>query len=124
MLGVEVTTWYLEMLSPSQLRPAFSNSPNLAVIRAEIPCPELNRFLYTSVGGDWYWIDRLSWTKTRWLEYLNRHEVQTWVSYLPGTPAGYVELVAKPGDNVEIAYFGLGVLVVIVQKLTHLTNFA
>jgi hypothetical protein len=24
MLGVEVTTWYLEMLSPSQLRPALS----------------------------------------------------------------------------------------------------
>ncbi len=107
MLGVEVTTWYLEMLSPSQLRPAFSSNPNLVVIRAEIPCPELNRFLYTSVGGDWYWIDRLSWTKNRWLEYLNRREVQTWVAYLSGTPAGYVELVAQPGDNVEIAYFGL-----------------
>ncbi len=107
MLGVEVTTWYLEMLSPSQLRPAFSSNPNLVVIRAEIPCPELNRFLYTSVGGDWYWIDRLSWTKNRWLEYLNRREVQTWVAYLSGTPAGYVELVAQPGDNLEIAYFGL-----------------
>lgn len=104
---VDVTTWYLEMLDPSQLRSAFSINPNLAVLRAEIPSPELNRFLYASVGGDWYWMDRLSWTYDRWLEYLNRPELQTWVAYLSGTPAGYVELEAQPGDNVKIAYFGL-----------------
>ncbi len=25
-------------------------------------CPELNRFFYKAIGGDWYWIDRLPWT--------------------------------------------------------------
>lgn len=104
---VYVTTRYLEMLEPSQLRPAFSSNLNLTVIRAEIPCPELNRFLYQSVGSNWYWINRLNWSYERWLEYLNRPELQTWVVYLSGTPAGYIELEAQPGDNVEIAYFGL-----------------
>ncbi|BBD66643.1 hypothetical protein NIES4072_60830 [Nostoc commune NIES-4072] len=104
---IDVTTWYLEMLDPSQLRPTFSSNPKLTVIRAEIPCPELNRFLYQSVGGDWYWISRLNWSYESWLEYLNRPELHTWVAYLSGTPAGYVELEAQPGDNVEIAYFGL-----------------
>ncbi|HEY9623476.1 MAG TPA: GNAT family N-acetyltransferase [Crinalium sp.] len=102
-----VTTWYLEMLHPDQLRPALTDNPDLQVMQAEIPSPELNRFLYTSVGGDWYWLNRLSWTYDQWFDYLNRPELQTWVAYLSGTPAGYIELEAQAEGNVEIAYFGL-----------------
>lgn len=104
---VDVTTSYLEMLDPGQLRPALSDNPKLVVTRAEVPSPELSRFLYTSVGGDWYWVDRLGWTYSRWLDYLNRPEVQTWVAYISGTPAGYIELEAQSCNNVEIAYFGI-----------------
>jgi ribosomal protein S18 acetylase RimI-like enzyme len=104
---VSVTTWYLEMLDPQQLRPSWSSDPQLMVMQAKIPSPELNRFLYTAVGGDWYWIDRLSWTYQQWFDYLNRPELQTWVAYLQGTPAGYVELEAQAEGNVEVAYFGL-----------------
>lgn len=102
-----VTTWYLEMLSPEQLRPSLSTNPDLMVMQAQVPSPELNRFLYSSVGGDWYWLNRLSWSYDQWMTYLDRPEVQTWVAYLKGTPAGYIELEAQPGDQVEIAYFGL-----------------
>lgn len=102
-----VTIWYLEMLSPDWCRPGFSDDPEVAVVQAKIPSPELSRFLYASVGGDWYWLDRLSWSYDRWMTYLNRPEVQTWVAYVAGTPAGYIELEAQPEGNVEIAYFGL-----------------
>lgn len=104
---VDVTTWYLEMLDSEQLRPTLSDNSKLVVTRAEVPCPELNRFLYSSVGGDWYWIDRLNWTYNRWLDYLKRLEVQTWVAYVSGTPAGYIELELQPGNNVEITCFGI-----------------
>lgn len=106
-MWVEVTTWYLEMLDRNQLRPALPGSYNLKVEQVEIPSPEFSRFLYSSVGGDWYWLDRLTWTYAQWLDYLNRPEVRTWVAYISGTPAGYVELNAQPDGNVEIAYFGV-----------------
>ena len=106
-MDVEVTTWYLEMLSPAQLRPRRLDHPALAIRQAEIPSPEFSRFLYTSVGGNWYWCDRLSWTYDRWMQYLDRPAVQTWVAYVAGTPAGYIELETQPEGNVEIAYFGL-----------------
>ncbi len=106
-MRVDVTTWYLEMLEEGQLRPALSDSPNLVVIQTEVPSPEFSRFLYSSVGGNWYWLDRLDWTYNRWLDYLKRPEVQTWVAYVSGTPAGYIELESQPGSNVEIAYFGI-----------------
>ncbi|MGH9362056.1 MAG: GNAT family N-acetyltransferase [Thermoanaerobaculia bacterium] len=104
---VRVTTHYLEMLSPAELRPARAAPPGAELRRAEVPSPELNRFLYTAVGGDWHWVDRLGWTFERWLRYLDRPELATWVLYVGGTPAGYFELEKQPEGNVEIAYFGL-----------------
>ena len=107
MPPAEVTTWYLEMVAPSDLRPALLDEPSLEVRRAEVPSPELNRFLYTAVGGDWHWTDRLDWSFDRWREYLERPELETWVAYFRGTPAGYFELERQPADAVEIAYLGL-----------------
>jgi GNAT superfamily N-acetyltransferase len=106
-MPTEVVTYYLEMTSPDELRPARAEGVPLDVRQAQVPCPELNRFLYTAVGGDWYWIDRLSWTHDKWLAYLDRPELETWVGHVEGTPAGYFELEARPDTGVEIAYFGL-----------------
>jgi GNAT superfamily N-acetyltransferase len=102
-----VIIYHLEMTEPSMLRPSKRPAPRLDIRRAELPSPELNRFLYTAVGGNWFWRDRLSWSYERWLTYLNRPEIETWIAYLAGTPAGYTELEAQPGGSVEIAYFGL-----------------
>lgn len=101
-----VTTTYLEMTSREDLRPAARNVVDYTVTRAEIPCPELNRFLYTAVGAPWCWYSRLSWSRVRWLQYLSG-PVETWVAYVSGTPAGYFELELQEGGAVELAFFGL-----------------
>lgn len=102
-----VVTYHLEMTDRSELRPAKSRPADVLLMQAKIPCPELNRFLYTAVGGDWYWINRLNWTYSQWRAYLDRPELETWVAYVSGTPAGYFELEKQAGGSVEIAYFGL-----------------
>jgi GNAT superfamily N-acetyltransferase len=95
------------MTDPAALRPARARVDGLELKQVQVPCPEFNRFLYTAVGGDWYWIDRLVWSYEQWLRWVDRPELETWVAYLDGSPAGYFELEAQPGGNVEIAYFGL-----------------
>jgi GNAT superfamily N-acetyltransferase len=107
VVEVEVTTWSLEQRTPSVLRPSPAPDLEVTLVQAKYPSPELGRFLYTAVGGDWYWIDRLAWSRARWLEWLSRTGVETWVAYLEGTPAGYFELDGSSGSEVEIAYFGL-----------------
>jgi len=102
-----VTTFYLEMTSPGELRPSGALVRDLSIQRAIVVSPELNRFLYTAVGGDWFWLDRLGWNYERWLAYLDRPELETWVAYIEGTPAGYFELELQDEGNVELAYFGL-----------------
>ncbi len=107
MPSTTVTTFYLEMTDPAALRPALPPPANFTIVRAELPSPELNRFLYTAVGGNWYWLDRLGWSYARWQSYLDRPDLETWVGYLAGTPAGYFELERQADAAVEIAYFGL-----------------
>jgi GNAT superfamily N-acetyltransferase len=104
---VSVTITYLEMTSPNELRPRRVSRRDVAVVRVDPPMPELNRFLYTAVGGDWYWIDRLPWDYQKWSDYLRRSELETWLLTVAGVPAGYVELEAQKDGDMEIAYFGL-----------------
>lgn len=105
-----VTTTYLEQTAPGELRPAPTPAEPGRIGRVDEVSPEFCRFLYTAVGGDWYWLDRLSWPLAKWTEWLSRPGLETWVLWLHGAPAGYVELDAQPGElatQVEIAYFGL-----------------
>jgi len=103
----EVTTWYLEQTAPEDLRPAAVPEGDVRITRSEVPLPEFSRFLYTAVGGDVRWTDRLPMTYAQWQELLERPGVETWVAYANGTPAGYIELDAQDDGVVEIMYFGL-----------------
>jgi GNAT superfamily N-acetyltransferase len=102
-----VTTTHLEMTDRAQLRPATASTVPFDLVQARIPSPELNRFFYTAVGARWTWYTRLPWSRAQWLAYLDRPELETWVAYVSGTPAGYFELERQAGDSVEIAYIGL-----------------
>ncbi|GAB3681143.1 GNAT family N-acetyltransferase [Actinocorallia lasiicapitis] len=101
----EVTTWYLQQTSPDDLiaaRPA-----PVEIVRAEVPSPELGRYLYTGVGGEHRWTDRLGWSYEHWTEHLAAPGVENWLAWDRGTPAGYAELVGDPDGSVELRCFGL-----------------
>ncbi|WEH38931.1 GNAT family N-acetyltransferase [Streptomyces sp. AM 2-1-1] len=103
----DVTTWSLEQTSPDDLEPAKAPDGDVRIVRAEVPSPEFSRFLYTAVGGDVRWTDRLALTYAQWQEIVDRPGAETWVAYVDGTPAGYVELDPQDDGAVEIMYFGL-----------------
>ncbi|MFE1166103.1 GNAT family N-acetyltransferase [Nocardiopsis sp. NPDC058789] len=102
-----ITTWYLETTDPAELRPGREPEGAVTLVRAEVPSPELSRFLYTTVGGDYQWIDRARWSTDEWRARVADPNVETWVLYDRGTPAGYAELESQPGGEVEVVYFGL-----------------
>ncbi|MDV9188831.1 GNAT family N-acetyltransferase [Streptomyces sp. SR27] len=107
-MSITLTTWSLEQTSPSDLRPSpVPEGGDITVTRAEVPSPEYSRYLYTAVGGDIRWNDRLPLTYKQWQEIVEKPGTETWVAYEKGTPAGYVELAAQADGVVEIAYFGL-----------------
>jgi len=104
---VEVVVTDLEMASPDQLRPGREPSVEATLVRARRPAPELSRFFYRSVGGDWYWLDRIGWTHDQWMAWVTAPGYELWTCWVDGVPAGYVELDRADDGDVEIAYFGL-----------------
>jgi len=101
-----VSVTYLDY-QPDAHPPARDQRRSYDLRRSLKPCPELNRFLYVSVGHRWCWHERLSWSLKRWRAYLEDPAVATWVAYESANPAGYFELLRTPDRAVEIAYFGL-----------------
>ncbi|MEU8761734.1 GNAT family N-acetyltransferase [Streptomyces sp. NPDC048659] len=107
-MSITLTTWSLEQTSPSDLNPvAPPEGVDLRIERAGVPSAEFSRFLYTAVGGDIRWTDRLSLTYPQWQAIVEKPGAEIWVAYENGTPAGYVELDPQDDGVVEIVYFGL-----------------
>jgi GNAT superfamily N-acetyltransferase len=103
---VDVTTYYLQMLEPARLRVRRCSSGDWAMRRAEKRI-DINRDFYRAVGGQWHWVDRLSWTDEQWQRYVEQPGLSTWIARLDGQQVGYFELDHQPEIGVEIAYFGL-----------------
>jgi GNAT superfamily N-acetyltransferase len=98
---------YLEMTDPAALDPAPAPGSDVAVERAEAAPPSLWRFLYTEVGLQYHWVDRLGWTDDEVSAYLADPALELWILRAAGETAGYFELRADGDGGVEIAYFGL-----------------
>lgn len=106
-MRTDVTVTHLEMGRPEQLIAAEPvPESELRFAEAEIGVPELARFFYRAVGGDWYWTDRIVWTRSQWQEWLDEYRVRMWVAYHRETPAGFFQLARHPGDDCEVAFLG------------------
>ncbi len=100
-----VTINHLELLESDAFHPKTSSLEGVTVTHAQVASPELQRFLYRAVGGDYHWTDKLNWSRTQWLEACQRWELH--VLYVSGTMAGYFDLEPQGEAGVEIVYFGL-----------------
>lgn len=100
------TVTYLEQTSAAEVRVARKPEEIVEIRRVEVVSPEFSRFLYASVGGDWYWTGKLGWSWDQWVEWLSRTGFETWVAWVGGVPAGYVAIRAE-GTEVEVENFGL-----------------
>ena len=103
----DVTLTHLE-LAPNDFRPKPSKRTDVSFSHVDPPVPELNRFFYATIGGQWFWLDRRPWTLAAWTDHLaNKDRIETWILSRAGVPAGYVELQRKADGAVEIDYLGL-----------------
>lgn len=98
---------YLEMTDPSALQGATAPLAGALVEHEERCAPAFWRRLYTDVGREYHWVDRLQWTDEEIAAYLADPALELWVLRVEGEPAGYFELRRYDDGAVEVAYFGL-----------------
>ena len=103
-MGDRVIITYLELPPDAPLREPSRPAPEGFAVR-KVDDPAINRDMYRRVGGDYQWVDRLTWSDERWAEYVSR--VETYLVELDGRPAGYYEIERDGLDSSKIALFGL-----------------
>jgi GNAT superfamily N-acetyltransferase len=96
--------WYLELHAADALRPVAAPT-GVEVVRAQVPLGPLNRWFYEQVGGEHHWVDLLPWSDAKWQSFAE--EVETWIAWDRGTPAGYAELQPDGAGAVHVPHFGL-----------------
>ena len=101
------TRTYLEMHDRRQLVHAKLPDAAWRVERMLDCAPAFWRFLYSEIGRDYHWIDRLPWSAAEIQAYLSDPLVSIWLLSVWGAPAGYFELRRDGADGIEIVYFGL-----------------
>jgi GNAT superfamily N-acetyltransferase len=99
-----VVITYLELPPGAPLIEPSRPAPGGFAVR-KVEDPAINRDMYRRVGGDYQWVDRLTWSDERWAAYVAR--VETYVVELDGRAAGYYEVELDGAESAKIALFGL-----------------
>ena len=69
---------------------------------------QLNKFFYKTIGKNHKWIDRLSWSEEKWINYVSNKSVRSYVFKFKDDLVGFFELIFHAEKNeTEIAYFGI-----------------
>lgn len=104
---LDLVITYLEM----ERAPSRSTRPRrletLSVVRASYPTTSFYRYLYNTVGERWLWYERRKLSDSELTEIIHDPNVEIYVLYLEGVPAGFVELTKLEDSNIDISYFGL-----------------
>src|SRR5438045_9625615 len=97
---------YLEMTARPARPPLPVPAGKLALMRAERCTVSFYRCLYGTVGAPWLWFERLLWSEAKLAALIEKPEVEIFVLYVGGVPAGYYELDRSDAANIELSYFG------------------
>lgn len=106
MPTVNITVYYLEMLSRSQ-RAVPAPREGLTVVQAKRPSVAFYRFLYNTVGQAYNWHSRGRLPDTELAALIQDPLNEVHVLYAEGTPAGFAELLRRTPDEIELIQFGL-----------------
>jgi GNAT superfamily N-acetyltransferase len=111
---LEVTVTYLEMTERPRRapRPAPVMREPVMLLKADNPIVGFYRYLYAAVGLPWLWFERCELGDEELEAVLRDEEIDIYVLYVGGNPAGFAELDARrpPNerpDELHLAYFGL-----------------
>ena len=105
---INVDRSFLEINSIEKLNRSKSPGPNFKINQVDPPDFQLNKFFYKQVGKKHRWIDRLSWSDEKWVNYISNQNLETYVISEKNDLAGFFELLYNPElKETEISYFGL-----------------
>ena len=104
----EVKRNYLEINSLQDLNEGNKPSEDYSLSLIDPINFQLNKFFYKSIGKKHKWVDRLTWSEEKWINYFSSKNVNSYVLKNKNDLVGFFELIFHLKKNeTEIAYFGI-----------------
>lgn len=104
---IPMVVTFLEMTAkPAALPPPVPRG-KVAMLRAGHPPVHFYRYLYDTIGEPYFWVERRKMTDDALATLIQNPEVELYVLYLDGNPAGMAELDMRDAAAGQLAYFGL-----------------
>jgi len=104
---LRTTVTFLEMHKKPLLLHVAPPLRNYALLRAEKPPVHFYRYLYHMVGRDYAWVNRKRMSDEELTNIIHHEQVEIYVLYAGGVPAGYFELDFRNVPDVDLVFFGL-----------------
>ena len=99
---------YLEIKSLKELKESHRLSAEYSINLIDPTNFQLNKFFYKNIGKNHKWVDRLTWSEEKWINYVSSKNVNSYVLKHRDDLVGFFELIFHPENNeTEIAYFGI-----------------
>ena len=106
-MTIPVQRNFLELKDLKNLKTNSTNKKKYLVKKIK-PDFQLNKFFYRQVGKKHRWIDRLSWSDEKWINYISNKNLETYIICESEELVGFFELLNNPElEETEISYFGL-----------------
>ena len=83
---------FLELKDLKNLKTNLSNKKKYLIKKIK-PDFQLNKFFYKQVGKKHRWIDRLSWSNEKWINFISNKNLETYVISEPDDLIGFFELL-------------------------------
>ena len=104
----EVKRNYLEIYSHQELKEGNKPSEDYSLNLINSTNFQLNKFFYKNIGKNHKWVDRLTWSEEKWINYVSNESVRSYVFKFNDDLVGFFELIFHLEKNeTEIAYFGI-----------------
>ncbi|HEY0106519.1 MAG TPA: GNAT family N-acetyltransferase [Rhizomicrobium sp.] len=104
---IPMVVTFLEMAAKPSALPPPSPRGKVAMLRANHPPLHFYRYLYDTIGEPYFWVERLKLSDAALAATVQHPEVELYVLYVDGNPAGMAELDMRDPVTGQLAYFGL-----------------
>ena len=107
-MSQEIKRNYLEINSIKDLNEGKKPSQDYNLNLVDPINFQLNKFFYKSIGKKHEWVDRLTWSEEKWINYVSSERVKTYAFKFKDDLVGFFELIFHlDKKETEIAYFGI-----------------
>ena len=89
----EVKRNYLEIIHLKILKEGNKPSEDYSLNLIDPINFQLNKFFYKNIGKNHKWVDRLTWSEEKWINYVSSKNVKTYVLKHKDDLVGFFELI-------------------------------